>query len=139
MGKQRSTTAKEAANIPETEVVPRAQRRRFTAAYKLRILDEADACVAPGALGALLRKEGLYSSHLLRWRKQRDSGSLYGSTAVGKELAGAKAEIRQLRMALEQAQLQVKRAETFIEVQKKSHGCLGWTALQPTIFRECHD
>jgi len=60
---------------PDPEVVERAKRRRFTAEYKLRILDQADRC-EPGELGALLRREGLYSSHLTTWRRQREAGAL---------------------------------------------------------------
>src|SRR2546426_3537007 len=62
----------------ETEVVAKAQRRRFTAEYKRRIVREADRCTKPGELGALLRREGLYSSHLTTWRAARDRGELAG-------------------------------------------------------------
>ena len=61
---------------PDPEVAPRAQRRRFGAAYKLRIVEEADGCTKPGEVGALLRREGLYSSHLVEWRRARDQGQL---------------------------------------------------------------
>jgi len=61
---------------PDSEVSERAARRRFTAEYKLRVLRRADACVGTGELGALLRREGLYSSHLTTWRRQREQGSL---------------------------------------------------------------
>ncbi len=61
--------------IPDPAVPERPVRRRFTAEYKLRILREADACSEPGRLGALLRREGLYSSHLGTWRRQRDAGN----------------------------------------------------------------
>ena len=64
------------AGVPDPELVERPQRRRFTAEYKLRILREAEACSRPGEVGALLRREGLYSSILSEWRKQRDAGSL---------------------------------------------------------------
>ncbi|MEJ2737937.1 MAG: transposase [Anaerolineae bacterium] len=63
-------------NVPDPEVVPTAKRRRFTAKEKLRILEEADACTEPGELGALLRREGIYSSYLSRWRRARDRGQL---------------------------------------------------------------
>ena len=62
--------------VPDPELVERARRRRFPAEYKLRILREADACTRSGETGALLRREGLYSSHLSAWRKQRDRGAL---------------------------------------------------------------
>ena len=64
---------------PDPEVPAKARRRRFSAQYKKRILDEADGCKdVPGAIGALLRREGLYSSHLTTWRKQRERGELDG-------------------------------------------------------------
>ena len=62
--------------IPDPEVVPQAERRRFTAKYKLRILEEADGCNEPGEIGALLRREGLHSSYLSRWRRHQDQGQL---------------------------------------------------------------
>lgn len=64
--------------VPDPEVTPKARRRRFSAAYKLRILKEADACTGKGEVGALLRREGLYSSHLSTWRRARDQGELEG-------------------------------------------------------------
>ena len=63
---------------PETEVAPRSKRSRFSAKYKLRILEEADGCTEPGQLGALLRREGLYSSNLTTWRRQREEGVIGG-------------------------------------------------------------
>jgi len=62
--------------VPDPELVEQAKRRSFTAGYKARILAEADACMAPGAVGELLRREGLYTSHLTYWRKQRKDGAL---------------------------------------------------------------
>ena len=64
------------ADEPDPEVVAPGQRRRFTAAYKQRLLAEAEECIQRGDLGALLRREGLYSSHLTRWREQRRAGQL---------------------------------------------------------------
>jgi transposase len=64
--------------VPDPELVERARRRKFTAEYKLSIVAEADACTRPGELGALLRREGLYSSHLTTWRAQRDRAALDG-------------------------------------------------------------
>src|SRR5205809_3742417 len=66
------------AERPEVEVVAKAERRRFTAEYKRRIVREADRCTKPGEIGALLRREGLYSSHLVTWRGARDRGELAG-------------------------------------------------------------
>src|SRR5216684_7995526 len=70
-----SSTGERAAD-PDPEVAAKPQRRRFTAEYRLRILKQADACKKPGELGALLRREGLYSSHLITWRQQRARGAL---------------------------------------------------------------
>jgi len=106
---------------PDPEVRPKAQRRQFTAEYKQRILDEADACTTPAQRGALVRREGLYSSHLTTWRRQRAHGILDG-------LAPKKRGVKPDPLALENAQLrceikrleqQLQRAETIIEVQKK--------------------
>ena len=60
----------------DPEVLPKAERRQFSADYKLRVLAEADRCSEPGQIGALLRREGLYSSHLSKWRQQRERGAL---------------------------------------------------------------
>jgi transposase-like protein len=65
-------------SLPDPEVVPKAERRRFSAEYKQHILQEAEACTRPGEVGALLRREGLYSSHLTTWRQQRRRGELQG-------------------------------------------------------------
>ena len=73
MGTLREVTVPRPA-VPEVEVVAKATRRRFMAEYKRKILREADACTAPGTIGALLRREGLYSSHLTTWRSQRERG-----------------------------------------------------------------
>jgi transposase-like protein len=62
------------SQVPDPEVVPQAKRRRFSAKYKLRILEEAEGCRKPGEIGALLRREGLYSSYLTAWRRQRERG-----------------------------------------------------------------
>src|SRR5437016_690856 len=64
------------AGVADPELVERPARRRFTAEYKLRVLREAEACSRTGGVGALLRREGLYTSHLTYWRKQRDQGVL---------------------------------------------------------------
>jgi len=119
-------------NLPDPEVVPRAKRRRFSAEYKLRILEEAEACSERGQIGSLLRREGLYSSHLTTWRQQREQGQLDGLSpkkrgrkpsvdeALVKELAELKREKQRLENRLQQA-------ETIIEVQKKLSGLLGLT------------
>ena len=113
--------------LPDPEVRPKAKHRQFTAEYKKRILDEADACTTPTQRGALVRREGLYSSHLTAWRRQRAQGVLDGLTPKKR---GAKsdplvAENARLQREIERLQAQLQRAETIIEVQKKVSQLLG--------------
>lgn len=120
--------------LPDPEVRPKAKRRTFTAEYKKRILDEADACTTPTQRGALVRREGLYSSHLNAWRRQRVQGILDGLTPKKR---GVKAdplalENAKLRHEIEQLQAQLHRAETIIEVQKKVSQLLGRLPSTPT-------
>lgn len=112
---------------PDSEVVERARRRQFTAAYKLRILREADAC-EPGQLGALLRREGLYSSHLQTWRQQREHGLL---AALAPQRRGRPAhtageqELARLRHENERLTQKLAAAESVIDIQKKVSALLG--------------
>jgi len=103
-----------------SEVVARAQRRRFSAEYKLRILQEADGC-APGELGALLRREGLYSSNLSKWRRQRQAGQLAGLRPKrrGRKVDARAQEVTRLERENARLQVQLERAELIIEAQKK--------------------
>jgi transposase-like protein len=112
---------------PDPEVVPRAKRRRFTAAYKLRILEEVDKCAQPGQIGALLRREGLYSSHLTTWRRQRRQGQLQGLTPKkrGRKADPQAAEMTALRKENEQLRARLEQAELIIDVQKKLSRALG--------------
>ena len=113
-----------------TEVVAKAQRRRFTAAQKLRVLEEADRCTKPGELGALLRREGLYTSHLSAWRQARRRGELAGLTPRARGPKAKPVDPRDRKIA-EQAreiarlQARLERAEGLIEVQKKVSQLLG--------------
>jgi transposase-like protein len=122
----RDGTGKDKAADPE--VVPRAKRRRFTAGYKLRIVEEADRCSEPGEVGALLRREGLYSSHLSNWRRQRAEGQL---GALAERKRGRKAqeqqahELEELRREKKQLKIRLQQAELIIEVQKKLSQLLG--------------
>lgn len=110
---------------------PKATRRRFTAAYKQRILEEADACSEKGELGALLRREGLYSSHLAVWRAARRQGGLKGLTPkkrgpTARPPVGAMAKMaaeheRQIRRLTARAE----RAEALVALQKKVAELLG--------------
>lgn len=119
------------------EVPEKASRRRFEAAYKLRILAESERCTAAGQLGELLRREGLYSSHLTSWRKQRDAGALEG---LAPKQRGRKPKRRD-SLALERDRLErdnrrlserLRQAEMIIEVQKKVAELLGIPLAIPT-------
>ena len=115
---------------PDPEVAERARRRQFTAAYKLRILEEADACTASGQVGALLRREGLYSSHLVDWRRQRAAGTLaaLAPRRRGRPPAHASsAELTRLRRENERLTRQLAAAEAIIDIQKKVSTLLGLT------------
>jgi transposase len=107
------------AGVPDPELVEQAKRRRFTAEYKLRILREAEACTRPGEVGALLRREGLYTSHLTYWRKQRDAGALKGlGRPRGRKPADRRdGEIAQLRRRAERAEGELAKARKVIEIQ----------------------
>ena len=144
-GDQRSSAlsgAEPAQSQPETKAIPdpefpgKADRRRFTAKYKLSILQRADACTEPGGIGALLRREGLYSSNLNTWRRQRDEGSL---AALSPKQRGRKPtsadpadlEIEQLRKGNARLAKRLKQAELIIDVQKKVSQILGITLATP--------
>ena len=102
---------------PDPEVVP-LRRRRFSAAYKQRILEEADRCSASGELGALLRREGLYSSHLTRWRAQRRAGQLEPQNR-GRQADLQAAELKRLQRENQRLKAQLERAELIMDAQKK--------------------
>lgn len=120
----------ESLSVPDPEVRPAASRRVFTAEEKLRILDELDQCAEPGEVGALLRREGIYSSYISRWKKQKEEGLLHAtierkrgrrphtSGQHQKELARLRAENQRLHQRLQ-------KAEAIIEVQKKVSILLG--------------
>ena len=114
----------------EVEVVAKAERRRFTTEYKRRILKEAEACVRPGEIGGLLRREGLYSSLLAAWRAARDRGELAGLAARKRGPQAKVRDVRDKRIAeLEREsrglQRRAERAEALVEVQKKLSQLLG--------------
>jgi len=114
----------------ETEVTEKAKRRRFTAEYKRQVLQEADACTGPGEIGALLRRKGLYSSHLTSWRKARSNGELAGLAPKKRGPAAKQPDARD-RLLDEQAReiarwkKRAERAEGLVEVQKKVAELLG--------------
>jgi len=114
---------------PDPEVVAKPRRRAFTAEYKRRILNEADAARFSGTIGALLRREGLYSSHLVTWRRERDAGIL---EALTPQKRGPKSkrhpledENQKLRRQNERLTEQLRKAEIIIDVQKKVAALLG--------------
>jgi len=117
----------------ETEVVVRAKRRQHTAEYKLRILRELDECTEKGEVGAILRREGLYSSLISKWREQREQGSLNG---LGGQRRGPKidpnaAELARLQRENKRLKEKLERAELIIDVQKKVARLIGETPPPP--------
>jgi transposase len=115
---------------PDPEVSEKKPRRKFTAKYKLRILEEADECTQPGQLGALLRREGLYSSYLTTWRKQKAKGLLQAMTPKKrgrkrKEKNPLSKRVAKLEKENLRLQQKLKRAELIIEAQKKMSEILG--------------
>jgi transposase len=121
---------------PDPEVLPKASRRTFSAAEKLRILNEADACTQPGQMGALLRREGLYSSHLVKWRRLRAAGQLQ---ALAPQPRGPKPpppeplaeELAQVRKENARLLSRLAQAELIIDVQKKVAQLLGASRPAP--------
>lgn len=115
--------------IPDPEVLARPQRRRFSAAFKARIVEEAEGCTEPGEIGALLRREGLYSSQLSKWRQLYRAGALQ---ALRDDKRGRKAtkhpledDVARLRKHNERLQGRLEQAEAIIEIQKKLAAMLG--------------
>lgn len=113
--------------VSDTELVERPRRRRFSAAYKLGILREADERAHAGEVGELLRREGLYSSHLSTWRKQRDEGALKAfSRSRGRKPPDPRdGEIVALRRRVERAEAELAKARKVIEVQGNVSALLG--------------
>lgn len=115
------------SSVPDPAVPEKPRRRRFTAEYKLQILREADACKQPGELGALLRREGLYSSNLVTWRQQRDRAAKAGIDA-GKRGPKAKVvdpRVKQLERENADLKRRIKRMDLLLEIQKKTSELLG--------------
>ena len=119
--------AVEIARAEETEVTSKPKRRGFTAEYKLKVLREGDACTKKGEIGALLRREGLYSSHLVAWRRARASGR-----APKKRGPAAKApnplsqRVAELEREAARWKARAQQAEGLVEVQKKVADLLGY-------------
>src|SRR5262245_8094708 len=119
-----ATVGVEASSAPNSGVAAKPTRRRFTAEYKLRVLRESESLSQPGAIGALLRREGLYSTHLSAWRRQRDRGALEALQAIrrgrkpepGHEL---RQRIAELEVDKQRLQERLRQAEAIISAQKK--------------------
>ena len=107
--------------MPDPEVSTKAKRRSFTAQYKRRILEEADRCTKPGEIGAMLRREGLYSSNLSKWRREREAAELAGLAPKkrGRKPDKEAAELAKLRRENERLRKQLDQAELIIAAQKK--------------------
>jgi len=127
-GSSKSERPSAQAPVPDPQVAEKAQRRRFTAQFKLQVLREADRCTEPGSIGALLRRHGLYSSLLTTWRRERDEGALRqlgrkrGRKSTRNPLADRLAELERENRKLHN---RLRQAETIIDVQKKVAEILG--------------
>ncbi len=118
------------AGRPETEVTEKAKRRRYTAEFKARILREAEACSKPGELGALLRREGLYSSHLTSWRAQAARGQVEALTPKKRGPKAKEVDPRDKHIAVMEREIaslkrRAERAEAIVALQKKLSQLLG--------------
>ena len=127
--------------VAPTEVVPKARRRTFSADYKRRILAEADTCTEHGALGKLLRREGLYSSHLIDWRAARERGELDVAAAPVKRGPAPKVlderdrKIAELEREVSRLRARAERAEGLVDVQNKLAEQLGRPLPEPSEKR----
>ena len=113
---------------PDPQVAPRPVRRRFTKAQKLSILQQVDSSTEAGQIGAILRREGLYSSHLTRWREQLKQGRMRDTPAAGKPASGPPARdgrIAQLQRENARLKARLQQAELILEIQKKASEILG--------------
>ena len=136
-GARRATGNASSSARPDPEVVAVAQRRQYSSSEKRRILALADACTQPGEIGALLRREGIYSSHLCTWRKQRAAAeqAALEPQKRGRKVDPALAEARRIEALTrenERLRRQLAQAELIIDVQKKVASLLGVSMAQPT-------
>ena len=122
-------------SMPNTEVVAKAKRKQFTVAEKQRILREVDACQGSGEIGALLRREGIYSSYLTTWRRQRENRELEGLSPRkrGPKPNPEATELAKLRREHERLKDGMRQAELVIEVQKKVALMLGANQEAPNL------
>jgi transposase-like protein len=121
------------ASRPDPEVPARHARRRFTTAYKLEILRRADACARHGELGALLRKEGLYSSHLTTWRQQREAG--LAAKTRGRKPTAVDPRVKKLEQENRRLTSRLQQTEALLAFQKKVSELLG-IPLKPFVSDE---
>ena len=131
------STKAELKPVPNPEVSDRPKRRKFTAEYKLRILRELDACTEPGQKGAILRREGLYSSHVTDWRRLRELGELQGlrpkkTGRPRKKRNPLQPELDRLERENARLQEELRKARLIIDVQKKVASMLGSPSDEPT-------
>lgn len=127
----------ESRPFTDPEVVLRATRRRFTAEYKIRVLREADHCAGTGGIGALLRREGLYASHLITWRRQRDGGAAGLSGKRGPKAnpdSGTARKIAELERSNRRLTEKLRKATIIIEFQKKMADL--WASPNPSDNEE---
>jgi len=128
-GPAKAASRPDGSSFPDPEVPEQPQRRYFSAAYKARVVEEAQRCSAPGEVGALLRREGLYSSHLTKWRKLYQSGALNGLRDDKRGRKGMKHPLEDENERLRKQNVRLARrleqAETIIEIQKKVSAMLG--------------
>lgn len=119
--------------VPDPEVTERPQRRRFTAEYKLRIVRQADGCKGDGDVGAMLRREGLYSSHLSSWRREREAIAKAGMAASKRGRKANVVDPRLKELERENARLRrrLQRADIVIDIQKKASELLGIPLNRP--------
>ena len=126
---QRSSSGANRFSTPDPEVAEKARRRRFSARYKLKILEQADRCREAGEVGALLRREGLYTSHLSAWRKARREGTLQGLTPKKRGARPTRdpkdARIHALEAKVTRLEKELDKAHTILDVQGKVAGLLG--------------
>jgi transposase len=140
-----ASSGRVAGRLPDPEVEARPKRRRFSAAYKARIVEEAEGCTEPGAIGALLRREGLYSSQFSKWREQYWAGAL---DALRDDKQGRKStrnpledEVTRLRKENARLSGRPEQAEAISEIQKRLRRCRGnpCPALSPAQGTDGHD
>jgi transposase len=119
----RDTGAMSQDHPSEHDPAARPRRRRFTAAYKLGILEEYDAADSDGK-GALLRREGIYTSHISEWRKARERGALSGLASQKRRTSAEQAELNKLRKRNERLEAELKKTKLALEITGKAHALL---------------